>query len=94
MPRTKTPEALMIAHLESLVPARIGHHAAAWLIAWSLILVASFWWFEEQHREEIRETAKSVALAHARQDALLRTWSSRLGGVYLPSRPWPLPDRG
>jgi PAS domain S-box-containing protein len=75
----------MITCLESLVPARIGHHAVAWLIGWSLIFFASFWWFEVQHREKILETATNVARSHARQEALLRTWSSRLGGVYVPA---------
>ncbi|MEJ2031612.1 MAG: PAS domain-containing protein [Deltaproteobacteria bacterium] len=73
-----------MGHFKSFTPTRIGYYAVTWIIFWSLILFASFWLFEKQHQKEILETARTVALAHARKDALLSTWVSGLEGIYGP----------
>lgn len=69
-------------------------HASAVCLAsgWVLVIGFSFCWHWVEERDRARALAHAEATAIYEQDALLREWAARHGGVYVPISPLTVPN--
>lgn len=65
-------------------PVNIKQYTVILLIAWTLLIIASFSWFYVLQKDNYSEIAKAEARMAFQKDTLYRKWASEHGGVYVP----------